>query len=51
MEYLACARTDGWLSAVRDEDGLDKLPEAERAEWRTLWADVDALLQKAAPPK
>jgi hypothetical protein len=48
-EHLAYARTDGWLSEVRDEDGLAKLPAAERDEWKKLWADVDALLQKASP--
>jgi Tfp pilus assembly protein PilF len=39
------------LAGVRDADALDQLPEAERADWRKLWADVDALLQKAAPQK
>jgi serine/threonine-protein kinase len=44
-------REDADLAGVRDADALVKLPEAERADWRKLWADVDALLQKAAPPK
>jgi hypothetical protein len=44
-------REDPDLAAVRDADALAKLPEAEHGEWRRLWADVDALLQKAAPPK
>jgi hypothetical protein len=44
-------REDADLSGVRDADALEMLPAAERAEWRNLWADVDALLQKAAPPK
>jgi serine/threonine-protein kinase len=39
------------LSGVRDADALEKLPAAERAEWRKLWADVDTLLQKTAPQK
>jgi tetratricopeptide (TPR) repeat protein len=34
------------LAAVRDKAALDKLPEAERASWRKLWADVDALLKR-----
>jgi hypothetical protein len=39
------------LAGVRDADALDKLPDAERADWRKLWADVDAVLQKADPQK
>jgi serine/threonine-protein kinase len=50
-EQLAYARTDGWFSTVRDADALAKLPEAERDDWRKLWADVDAALQPAPPPK
>jgi serine/threonine-protein kinase len=42
-------KEDADLAGVRDADALDKLPEGERAEWRKLWADVDALLQKTAP--
>jgi serine/threonine protein kinase len=34
------------LVAVRGED-LDKLPEAERQEWRQLWADVAENLTRA----
>jgi serine/threonine-protein kinase len=44
-------REDPDLAGVRDADALEKLPEDERAEWRRLWADVDAVLQKAASPK
>jgi hypothetical protein len=32
---------------VRDPDALARLPEAERAAWQALWADVEALLKKA----
>ena len=39
------------LSGVRDADALDPLPAAERAEWRKLWADVQALLDKADAKK
>jgi hypothetical protein len=39
------------LAGVRDNDSQELLPAAERAAWCKLWADVDALLQKAAPPK
>jgi hypothetical protein len=43
----------GWiegydLMSVRGPEGLATLPEAERAEWRSFWDDVDALLQRAA---
>jgi hypothetical protein len=34
---------------VRDEPCLAKLPENERNSWRTLWADVAALLKKFEP--
>jgi tetratricopeptide (TPR) repeat protein len=46
---LAHWRDDADLAGVRDADALDKLPAAERAEWRKLWADVDDLLKRAAP--
>jgi hypothetical protein len=36
------------LAGLRDEAELTKLPERERRAWRALWADVDALLEKAA---
>jgi serine/threonine-protein kinase len=42
-------REDPDLAGVRDADALAKLPEDERAEWKKLWADVDALLQKVSP--
>jgi tetratricopeptide (TPR) repeat protein len=40
-------REDGDLASVRDPAALAELPEAERADWRALWADVDALLAEA----
>jgi tetratricopeptide (TPR) repeat protein len=39
------------LAAVRDPQALAALPEDEQPAWRQLWADVDALLKKAAPPQ
>jgi serine/threonine-protein kinase len=33
----------GDLAAVRDREGLDRLPEGRRAAWEALWADVAAL--------
>ena len=34
---------DGELASIRDEKELAKLPEAERAEWKSFWSDVEAL--------
>jgi hypothetical protein len=34
------------LAGVRDEKALAQLPEAERAAWQQLWAEVTALLKK-----
>jgi superkiller protein 3 len=36
------------LTSVRDKDAPAKLPEAERAAWQQLWAEVETLRQKAA---
>jgi superkiller protein 3 len=38
------------LVGLRDAAALAKLPEAERAEWEKLWADVEATLKKAGKP-
>jgi tetratricopeptide (TPR) repeat protein len=38
------------LASVRDEMALDKLPEDERRQWKSLWADVDATLAEARQP-
>jgi hypothetical protein len=40
------------LASVRDKDALDRLPDAERKQWRQLWDDVAALLARAGatPP-
>jgi eukaryotic-like serine/threonine-protein kinase len=35
------------LGCVRDKNELAKLPENERKDWQTFWADVAALLKKA----
>jgi serine/threonine-protein kinase len=32
------------LAGVRDPAGLARLPEAERAQWNSFWADVNALV-------
>ena len=35
------------LVGLRDAAALAKLPEAERAEWQKLWAEVESLRKKA----
>jgi len=35
------------LAGIREAKALGALPESERALWRTLWAGVAALLEKA----
>jgi serine/threonine protein kinase len=47
---LAHWKADADLTGIRDPEALAKLPEAEREECRTLWADVDALLKRAGEP-
>jgi len=40
-------QADSDLAGVRDAAALAGLPEAERADWQRLWADVQAVLEKA----
>jgi hypothetical protein len=40
-------RADKALAGVRDEERLAKLPQAHRAAWRGLWAEVEKLLKQA----
>src|SRR5262249_34026236 len=42
---LGTWRADRGLAGVRDEEGLAKLPQAERAAWGALWAEVDKILK------
>jgi tetratricopeptide (TPR) repeat protein len=44
---LAHWKRDPDLAGVRDPDALAKLTETERASWRNLWSDVEALLTRA----
>jgi tetratricopeptide (TPR) repeat protein len=37
---------DADLAGVREAAALDRLPEAERAEWKKLWTDGEALRKK-----
>ena len=39
-------QADPDLAGVREADALAGLPEAERAEWKALWEEVDGLLGK-----
>jgi hypothetical protein len=39
---------DADFNGVRGAAAVDKLPEAERREWRKLWQDVEELRQRAA---
>jgi hypothetical protein len=36
------------FDSLRGEEALTQLPEAERAAWQQLWAEVETLRQKAA---
>jgi hypothetical protein len=40
-------KVDRDLAGVRDPDALSKVPAEEQPAWRALWAEVDALLEKA----
>jgi Tfp pilus assembly protein PilF len=40
---------DSDFAGVRDAAALAKLPEAERAAWQKLWADVADLLKRTGP--
>jgi tetratricopeptide (TPR) repeat protein len=38
------------FAGVRSPDALQKLPQAEREAWQTLWQDVDKALARASRP-
>ena len=40
-------QTEPDLAALRDSEALNRLPEPERKEWRTLWNDVKVLSERA----
>jgi tetratricopeptide (TPR) repeat protein/tRNA A-37 threonylcarbamoyl transferase component Bud32 len=42
---------DADLVGVREKDALEKLPEAERDDWRKFWDDVASVLKKVEEPK
>jgi hypothetical protein len=35
---------------LRDPQALDRLPEIERADWHSLWRDVEKLSERVANP-
>ena len=47
-QTLAQWKQDSDLAGIRDDKELAKLPETERKEWQRLWAEVQALLDRAA---
>jgi hypothetical protein len=47
IETLEHWRQDRDLAGIRDPQALAGLPEDEQQDLRTLWADVDALLEEA----
>ncbi len=49
-QTLAHWKEDTDLTGIRDNKELAKLPEAQRKEWQSLWADVDALLKRTSGP-
>jgi hypothetical protein len=44
-KHMAHWKQDPELTSIRDEKELAKLPEDERKEWQSLWADVEAPLK------
>jgi tetratricopeptide (TPR) repeat protein len=51
QEMMRHWQTDVDLSGVRHPWSLLRLPAEERRQWQRLWADVDALQQRAAGTK
>jgi hypothetical protein len=47
LKVLTSWTSDRNLAGVRAPEALEKLPPAEQAAWRSLWAEVDALLGRA----
>jgi tetratricopeptide (TPR) repeat protein len=48
LRKMAHWEQDADLAGVRRPEALTRLPEAERRGWQQLWADVEALRQRAA---
>ncbi|MDB5348940.1 MAG: serine/threonine protein kinase [Planctomycetota bacterium] len=47
VQTLRHWQQDTDLVTIRDPKALAMFPEAERKEWQSLWADVEALLKRA----
>jgi len=47
QQQLKHWQTDADLASIRDNDAVMKPPAEEREVCRQLWAEVEALLQKA----
>ena len=47
-QHLYAWLADPELAELRESRGLSLLPEAERADWLTLWKKVHALIDRAA---
>jgi eukaryotic-like serine/threonine-protein kinase len=48
LQNLQHWKQDTDLAGIRDVEALAKLPADETKAWRSLWADVDAILKRAA---
>src|SRR5262249_45147269 len=51
QHWLSHWKNDSDLVSLHDKDALAALPEAERAAFAKLWADVDALLRETSKEK
>jgi serine/threonine-protein kinase len=51
VEALKHWKHDPDLAGIRDAEALSRIPETERKAWQALWADVEALLERAQGPK
>ena len=47
QQILQYWKVDRNLAGVRDPERLARLSDEEQRSWKTLWAEADALLQKA----
>ena len=51
QQFLSHWQHDPDLAGVREKAALAQLPKGEREAWQKLWANVDALLDRARTPK
>jgi Flp pilus assembly protein TadD len=45
---LLAWRSDGRLAYVREPEALARLPQGERKQWEAFWAEVEAMIKRAA---